>query len=150
MATSEAGRPSTRRYAGGCHCGAISFAFTSAKPLAPRACQCGFCRKRGARTLSDPAGSVSFRFAGPAPVAYRFASRSAGYVVCPGCGVYVAAVAELDDGAYATLNLDAFDEPHLELAGEPVSYEGETVAGKAARRRERWTPVTGRLPEGLL
>jgi len=42
---------------------------------------------------------------------------------------------------YATLNLNAFDEPRLGLAPTPVSYEGESAAQKAERRRRRWTPA---------
>ena len=42
---------------------------------------------------------------------------------------------------YATLNLNAFDDPRLDLEGAPVSYEGEGAAAKAERRRQRWTPA---------
>lgn len=76
-----------------------------------------------------------------AAIRYRFASKAADYVLCGGCGVYIGAVAAIDGGRYATLNLNAFDDPRPDLEATPVSYDGEGAAAKAGRRRERWTPV---------
>jgi hypothetical protein len=129
-----------RRHEGRCHCGANRIAFESDRPLAPRACQCGFCRRHGARTVSDPAGSATLSLAGDA-IRYRFASKAADYFLCGTCGVYLGAVADIDGATHATLNLNAFDEPRPDLVAESVSYEGESAAAKAARRRERWTPA---------
>ncbi len=50
------------RYEGSCHCGAIRLRLTLSWPPgeAPvRACDCSFCRAHGARTVTDPSGSVS-------------------------------------------------------------------------------------------
>ena len=47
----------------------------------------------------------------------------------------------MTERTFATLNLNAFDDPHLDLAAVPVSYDGETLAERRARRRRRWTPV---------
>jgi len=129
------------RYTGGCQCGVIGIAFESAAPLAPRACQCSFCRKHNARSVSDPAGSATLTLEGE-PIAYRFASRAADYILCPGCGVYIGAMTEIGGAALVTLNLNVFDDPHPRLEAEPVSYDNETAEGKAARRRARWTPLT--------
>ena len=49
------------RLEGGCHCGRLRVAFTTATALTElplRACQCTFCRRHGALTTSDPAGEV--------------------------------------------------------------------------------------------
>lgn len=78
---------------------------------------------------------------GPDTVRYRFASKAADYLLCARCGVYVGAVTEIGGARYTTLNLNAFDEPHLELAAAPVSYDGESPAVRAERRRRRWTPA---------
>jgi hypothetical protein len=126
------------RHAGQCHCGAIRFQFETENPLAPRACQCGFCRKHGARTVTDPEGSAALML-GAETIRYRFGSRTSDYLICGRCGVYVGATAELNGRLYVTLNLNAFDDPRLDLAGAPVSYEGEDAAGKADRRRGQWT-----------
>ncbi len=114
--------------------------FETGRPLAPRACICRFCRRQDARSISDPQGSAVLTFAGE-PQIYRFASRAAGYLICRLCGVYVGAVAEIEGGTYATLNLNAFDDPHPGIDAVAVSYEGESQAEKSARRRQRWTPA---------
>lgn len=130
----------TSRHQGGCHCRAIRFEFGTDRGFAPRACQCSFCRKHGARSVSDPDGWVRLEL-GPEALRYRFASGSADYLVCGRCGIYVGAIADLDGEMFATLNLNAFDEPRLELEPVPVSYDGEDAATKKARRRARWTPA---------
>jgi hypothetical protein len=127
-------------YAGRCHCGASAFRFESDRPLAPRACQCGFCRRHGARTVSDPAGSARLTL-GPAIIRYQFATRSADYLLCGRCGVYLGALAEIGGALYVTLNLNAFDDPRLDIEPAPVRYDGETAEAKAERRRLRWTPA---------
>jgi hypothetical protein len=125
---------------GQCHCGAIGIAFETGKPLSPRACQCGFCRRHGARSVSDPDGSAVLTLK-IEPIRYRFAGRSADYLICPRCGIYVGATATIGGLDLVTLNLDAFDDPHPELAGAPVSYDAESPETKVERRRARWTPV---------
>ena len=123
-----------------CHCGAIGIAFETDKPLAPRACQCGFCRRHSARSVSDPEGQARITLGGEVQ-RYRFGKKLADFLICARCGTYVGAVAELDGETFAVLNLNAFDEPHLELAGEPYSYDGESAEERNARRRQRWTPA---------
>lgn len=128
------------KHEGRCHCGALRVAFETGRPLAPRACQCGFCRRHGARTVSDPDGAAVLT-PGDGAIRYRFASRSTDYILCGRCGVYVAAVMEIGGAAFVTLNLNAFDDPRLDLEAVPVSYEGESLAAKAERRRRGWTPL---------
>lgn len=127
-------------HAGKCHCGAIRVAFETDKPLAPRACQCGFCRKHGARTVSDPQGSAELTL-GPETVRYRFGTGTTDFIICGRCGVYVGALAEIDGETYVTLNVNAFDDPRPELEATPVSYDGEDAAAKEDRRRAYWTPA---------
>ncbi|HEX8620610.1 MAG TPA: hypothetical protein VF718_01425 [Allosphingosinicella sp.] len=127
---------------GRCHCGALALAFETRRPLAPRACQCAFCRKHSARTVSDPEGRATLSLAvPPGAAAYRFASRQADYLVCPSCGVYLGATIATDRGLFATLNLNAFDDPHWQLAAEPVSYDAQGADEKRARRERLWTPA---------
>jgi hypothetical protein len=126
------------RFLGRCHCGAIRFAFETHAPFAPRACQCSFCRRHGARTVSDPEGAAVLS---PETIRYRFGSKVTDFLICGRCGVYVGALAGLDGRLYVTLNLNAFDDPRPDLKAAPVSYDGEGVATKADRRRARWTPA---------
>jgi hypothetical protein len=135
----------TPAYEGGCHCGAVRITFATDRPLSPRACQCGFCRRHDARMVSDPEGSARLAL-GPEARRYRFGTRTTDYLFCGRCGIYVGAVAEIDGALYATLNLNAFEDARRDLIAAPVSYEGETAAGKAERRRRKWTPA--RLAEG--
>ena len=49
---------------GHCHCGNLEVIFRTEKDasaLGVRACQCGFCRRHGARTVTDPDGSATIR-----------------------------------------------------------------------------------------
>jgi hypothetical protein len=128
------------KHEGGCHCGAIRILFETGGPLSPRACQCTFCRRHGARSVSDPDGAATLTLSGE-PIRYRFGAHAADYLICPRCGIYVGATAELDGRAFVTLNLNAFDDPRLDLEADPVSYDGESVETKAGRRRARWTPL---------
>ena len=128
------------RYLGRCHCGALSVEFETGKLLAPRECQCSFCRKHHARSVSDPAGSAVIAL-GPEAVRYRFGTQSGEFLLCGRCGVYLGAAQEIDGRLYAVLNLTAFDDPHEGLAGEPMNYDGETGESRTARRRTRWTPA---------
>ena len=132
-------------YQGRCHCGAIRFAFQTERPFAPRACQCSFCRKHGARTVSDPAGSARL-ILGAETRHYRFGESVSDVLLCGRCGVYVGAASEIDDRLYVMLNLNAFDDPRWELEATPVSYEGEAREARIERRRERWTPA--RIEDG--
>jgi hypothetical protein len=131
---------------GACHCGAIGFTFDTA--LAPEAlnlrrCGCSFCRKHGARTTSDPAGSVRFIMHRPDLLRrYRFGLRTADFLVCGGCGAYLAAMIEVAGRGYATLNANCFELDEVLGQEAPlVRYEEETAEQRIARRVARWTPV---------
>ena len=130
----------TAPYSGGCQCGAIRFAFATVVPLAPRACQCRFCRRHATRMVSDPEGAAELTL-GPETRRYRFGTGATDFLFCGRCGVYVGAIAEVEGVLLATLNLNTFDEPRLELAAARVSYAGESAEAKAERRRRNWTPA---------
>lgn len=132
---------------GGCHCGNISFEFESAltpRELPVRACQCAFCRAHSALSTSDPSGSVSIGIAAPARVnRYRFGMKTADFLICSDCGVFIAAVMEADGRNYAVVNINTFDRrDDFTAAPQPMDYEGETTTTRLARRKERWTPAT--------
>lgn len=133
------------KHEGQCHCGAIRIAFETARPLAPRACQCSFCRRHGARSVSDPQGTAILAFAAE-PTRYRFASRAADYILCSVCGVHVGAAVGEEQPPRVTLNLNNFADPRPELVAAPVSYDGESAEQRAASRRARWTPLTIAAP----
>ena len=127
---------------GACHCGAVRARFETAIDPAVmdvRADQCGFCRRHGAKTVSDPAGRLTLRFRETAIERYRFGTRSSDFIVCRSCGTYVAAIID----GYGVLNVVGADVRILaDKPARPVSYEDETAALRLQRRRERWTPLT--------
>ena len=133
---------------GGCHCGALRWELETALPLAQwsvRACQCSFCRLHGALSTSDPRGRVRFHFVRPELVVrYRFGTRSAEFLVCGGCGVYVGAVLQEPEGSWAIVNARTLDgDAAASLpSSQPVSYDGETPEARSARRRIRWSPLS--------
>jgi hypothetical protein len=132
-------------FEGRCHCGAIGFIFCTVQPPARwaiRACQCTFCRGHGARTVSDPEGSVTFKIAEVSKLArYRFGTGSAEFLFCSNCGVYVGALHTSSTGQFATLNINTIREPLDVPATTPISYDGESAEQRRSRRERRWTPV---------
>lgn len=136
----------TPGHAGSCHCGAIRVSFSASRPLASlplRRCACSFCRRHGARTVADPAGLLEIRARPGALNRYRFGLRTADFLLCARCGTYVAALIERDGRAFATLNANTLEaRDSLDPAPPLVNYEGETAAGRIARRLAGWTPAT--------
>jgi hypothetical protein len=72
---------------------------------------------------------------------YRFGLRTADYLVCGRCGVYVAAVMEEDGGARSVVIVNALDDADLfTRPALPVDFSAEDREGRIERRRRRWTP----------
>jgi hypothetical protein len=134
-----------RRFEGSCHCGAIALTFeTSSAPerWQIRACQCGFCKRHGARTTADPVGRVSFRINDEGALErYRFGLRTADFLLCRHCGVYLAAVISSPRGQFATLNVNALADPIGSRSATAVAYDDESAEQREQRRQARWTPV---------
>lgn len=130
---------------GGCHCGALEIEFhteLATSDIGVRACQCPFCRLHGALSASDPKGEVTFRVReGGALVRYRFGLKLADFLLCNRCGGYVGAYMVEDDRGYAVVNINAFADRDRFRPAQPMSYDGENVEQRLARRRERWMPA---------
>jgi hypothetical protein len=130
---------------GHCHCGAVRVIFEPGRPageLPYRACQCGFCRRHGAATTSDPQSRLHIEAAPGALSTYRFGRRAIDALLCDECGVYVASTVGVDDRLLATLNVVGVQLPGFEgRAPEPVSYDDETDDERLARRIAHWTPA---------
>ena len=131
--------------AGHCHCGAIHVILEPGRPTAElplRACQCGFCRRHGAATTSDPESRLHIEAAPGSLNRYRFGRRAVDALLCQECGVYVASTLEADGRRFATLNiagvaLAGFEDRTPEIA----IYDDETDEQRLARRKARWTPT---------
>ena len=142
-----------KSYQGRCHCGALGFSFSTAIPPAEwsvRACQCDFCRAHGALSTSDPHGQIEFRASSPEHLtSYRFGLRTADFLICTGCGVYVGALTEIGGRAFGIINVRAL-HPMPAALPEPraMTYDGETTGERAERRAERWSPALDATTSG--
>jgi hypothetical protein len=137
----------THRIEGGCHCGNIAYTFeisTSLDKLGLRACQCSFCRAHGARTTSDPNGAMRIKVRDADKLQrYRFGLKTADFLICRECGVFIGALMEEDGKRWFTVNANSFKPPPAyDIVGAANDFGGEDVAGRTSRRAAKWTPVT--------
>lgn len=129
-------------YRGACHCGVVRADYETDVPVHLRQDGCGFCRARGVKSASDPAGALRIR-SERALIRYRFGHKTADYLICPECGAYVATFMVGPDGPVGVVNVVGLDI--AELRDEPAtlsSLGGETPDERIARRLSRWTPMT--------
>ena len=135
----------THQLAGHCHCGAIRVVLephlaTEALPL--RACQCSFCRTRGALTTSDPSGHLFIEAAPGTINRYQFGLRVTDFLLCAECGTYVAAVSEIDGATLGVVNVLGVSLAGFEgRAADPMNYDGEDADQRLDRRQGRWMPT---------
>ena len=107
-----------------------------------RACQCSFCRAHGALSTSDPRGALEFRADAPRRLErYRFGLRTADFLLCRDCGVYIGAVLAATEGRFGIINVNALGGGVCPPAAQPADYDAEDGTARVARRVSRWTPV---------
>ena len=132
-------------YNGGCHCGALNVTFETRQApasLQRRACQCSFCRAHGVVSISDPDGALRIDGKAEALVRYRFGLKTADFLICARCGVYVGSVFSEGEDMWAVVNANALHErASFSAPIQPVEYDNETVSSRGERRKHRWTPV---------
>ena len=75
-------------------------------------------------------------------LAYRFGLKTADFLVCERCGIYLAAVISTGGVSFATLNVNVLDRTS-EFTRDtlPVTYESENAAERIERRMRSWTPA---------
>ncbi len=133
------------RYIGQCHCGKLKASFESQKTpaeLGVRTCQCAFCRAHGAVNISDPEGLTTIDGAADDINRYTFALRTADFLVCKTCGVYVAAAMGEGDRIVSTLNIAGLRIKEFDNVDEaPMEYGAETTEERIERRYTKWTPT---------
>ena len=131
---------------GGCHCGNLQIEFTSKKPpqeLEVRECQCAFCRKHGTRAVADAEGFLLVKARDGGRLGrYRFGLRTADYLFCRDCGVYVAAVTRDDPAPRGIAIVNALDDrAAFSRTPVPSVYDHETESERRHRRLTLWTPA---------
>jgi hypothetical protein len=129
---------------GACHCGQIEVDFETAIPLnelALRACGCSFCRRHQTKAVADPNGRLTIYAPAGGLHRYRFGLRTADYLICGTCGIYIAAVIAENGQERATLNVVGAGIAALaEQPAESFDYDQESIEGRRARRVTGWTP----------
>jgi hypothetical protein len=139
---------------GQCHCGRVQIRVSlscAADDVELRACQCSFCRRHGARTFADPNGRAIIEVEGPETLRrYRFALKTADYLVCSECGVYIGVLLEAEGAQLVTLNAAglAVDE-FQDKEAKPVSYEQEGFEERVRRRLTAWMPAEVVFPASI-
>ncbi|MDH3746655.1 MAG: hypothetical protein OER97_00500 [Gammaproteobacteria bacterium] len=135
-----------KNFRGQCHCGAIAFDYSTALPPGDwpiRACQCAFCRAHDALSTSDTAGTLIFTATVPDYLQrYRFAMKTADFLLCRNCGVYIGAVIDTANGCFGIINTHALETTPVDIAAvAAMNYDQEDKSGRVSRREDRWTPV---------
>lgn len=132
-------------HSGQCHCGIVKASFETAKTpaeLGVRACQCEFCRRHGSLNISDPVGLTTIDASAGDILRYRFALKTADFLLCNKCGVYFAAVTGAGDAIRSTLNIVGLRMgDFLSTAVVPFDYGDEDATERLARRTSKWTPT---------
>ena len=131
---------------GGCHCGNVSYVFDATarvEALGLRACQCSFCRAHGARTTSDPDGEIRISVRDKERLQrYRFGLKTADFLICRACGVFVGALMATDGQRYFTVNANTFKPPPAyDIVAPAKDFSAEETGGRTVRRARMWTPV---------
>lgn len=136
---------------GQCHCGKVRASFESQKTpaeLGVRTCQCAFCRAHGAVNISDPEGLTTIDCVVDDVNRYTFALRTADFLMCKNCGVYIAAVMGEGDRIVSTLNIAGLRIKEFDGVEEaPMVYDAETTESRIDRRYKKWTPTKFTDPE---
>jgi hypothetical protein len=131
------------RIRGRCHCGNISFRLDwdpDPVEIPARSCDCTFCMKHGGTWTSYPAGKLEIAIEDPARVSrYEFGTKTATFHVCARCGIVPVVTSDLDGRTYAVVSVKAFEnvDPSMLKPG-PVSFDGEGVESRLARRKRNW------------
>lgn len=132
-------------HSGQCHCGNMKASFETQKTsheLGIRTCQCDFCRRVGAINISDPDGEVVIDAKADDVIRYRFALRTADFLICKHCGVYIAAVTGEGADIRSTINVAGLRmKEFLTVEEAPMQYGAETAETRVARRAVKWTPT---------
>lgn len=135
----------SHHFEGACHCGAIRVRLAFSKPaddVQTRSCQCGFCTRQGAVTVSDPDGRAVIEIHVGHFSTYQFGTRSATSLICGHCGVYAGVMLQQGDRIWSVANIRGLAiEAFRDRAGVPMHYEHETAAERIARRMQKWTPT---------
>ena len=73
---------------------------------------------------------------------YRFSLKTADFLLCKRCGVYVGAQMETAHGAFGIINtLTMMPVPEGLPGADMADYSSESSNERVERREKRWTPL---------
>ena len=133
-------------HSGGCHCGNIHVRLRLSKPREDnpvRTCTCSFCRSHNPRMISDPAGMLEVSADNWLLVELcRFGSRTADFLICRRCSVFIAAISDLETAPRAVVNVNCLDD-RARFTGSATMHEfqNETLESRTSRRTANWMPA---------
>ncbi|MEZ5715793.1 MAG: GFA family protein [Paracoccaceae bacterium] len=97
-----------------CHCGAVELRVTPAEPLGQaRHCNCSFCRRRAAATVSVPLDALDVVRGADNLTLYSWGTHTAQHYFCKTCGIYTHHRRRSDPNFYG-VNLGALEDTHPE------------------------------------
>jgi hypothetical protein len=79
----------TQTHKATCHCGAVELRVTlSEGPASAHRCDCSFCRRRGAATVSAPLSGLKVIKGADNLTVYQWGTGTAKHYFCKTCGIY--------------------------------------------------------------
>jgi hypothetical protein len=147
------GPPDIMLINGKCHCGNVALELQwegDPSEIPARACSCSFCVKHGGVWTSNPDSRLTVTIRDASLVSkYAFGSRTATFYVCSRCGAVPFVASEIANHLYAVVNvnvLENIDPSRLRRAA--VTFEGEDVQSRLARRKRNWIADVRFVAEG--
>ena len=125
---------------GNCSCNNMQITWhTTDYSVVPRACQCNYCRRKGAAYVSKSGTAVEVRIhdANQHWIHVQ-GSRSAEFHECAACGDVVLVTAMIDGEVYAALNARCLHNRLGFATAVAVDYAGQTAEEKMLRWRQNW------------
>ena len=110
------------RHIGGCHCGAVKFAFEAPEAMPLTLCNCSICDKVGYQHIFVPHGDLTFLSGETDLRTYTFGSKTAKHTFCPTCGVKPLYQPRSHPDKYS-VNLRCIHEGTLTIS-ETIEFDG--------------------------
>lgn len=131
-------------HGGGCRCGLVRYTFHCNLPadaLEARACQCLFCRPRGAIYLGASDGKLEVEVSDKRYLyAHVFATGTADFMHCARCNQLVYVVSIIDGQRYALVERESLEFATAPGTAVPMDFDGESLEQRLARRARTWIP----------
>ena len=125
---------------GRCACGNLQLHWQTVDySIVPRACQCAYCLKRGARWVSK--SGTRFAVSARDPNACHVARQGSGiaeFHECLSCGSVVAVTALIDGNTYGALNSACLHNPRGFVSSVSTNPSALSPDEKRARWQDNW------------